>query len=288
MYVFVSLVEPSLDLDILPFWIEHYHRAKLDRYIIRIHRRPGVNDEQVLEAIRLFELYGWEWELVEGLFNNGALQKHVIDAIRDTLSPRDIVVAADSDEFHACTDYRSMFSYAFGEKGIEVAIGSFVDRWDSTIHRAVPRIPLDHQYPLKGDIYEAVREYCGGAETDGNWQAPINKTKVLAFRNSAPVCCQGFHDAPQLQDLNREIGHTVYHYSWRSGFVGRMLGKSYHTPWFIGGLLAMFGVGPEDRERRKFEEWAEARQRERGWVASTPLGMTPSLDLTNTEERVPA
>jgi hypothetical protein len=263
MIVLVSLVDPGLDLDLLPHWIRYYQAAHLDRYAVRLHHKPGVNDEEVIIAQELLAKAGWERDTVQGDFCNGLLQRQVIERIRLELSPGDCVVAVDSDEFQDVSDYREALA------DHDLVTGRFVDRWDTTLHTAMPFPSLDRQYPKCGNIFAAAL-FSSGLK-NAEWMVePINQSKVLAFRNRLPVNTQGSHDGPSTRNLPRRLeGRDVHHYSWRRGFVRRMIsGKSYFSPMTIASLLKLFSVEPGDPDRVLFQEWVDRRQAERGWVAA--------------------
>lgn len=264
----VSLIDPALDIDLMPFWISHYQKALLDRYIVFIHHKPGLNDCQCDQAEVMLESAGWEHRRARWGSDRllTSLQRSTIDSVRATMGPDDIVVAPDSDEFHNIADYRR-HSETLHEASL--LAGVFEDRWDSTLHCAVPGIPLEIQYPLRGDIYEAAA--CRYARSnDPNWKTYINRTKAIAFKNKMVIDTGGTHVPPGMLDTLHEKPVLVRHYSWRRGFVGRMLAKGYHPLWFIAALLQMFGVSEDSPEWACLKRALESRQKERGWIPTPP------------------
>lgn len=260
MIAFVNLIDPGLDYDLLPFWVAHYANAQIDRFVMFLHRKPRENDEECDQAASLFRNAGWEVSEAQGDFSCGALQKTCIDRIRDTLGPDDIVVTADSDEFHDLSDYRQRM------ESCDLITGTLIDRWDSTLHKALAGTPLSVQYPLRGDIYQACVRHYDLDPSNPQWAVPVNQTKVLAYRNRVPVRAQGSHNHPSLREsFKEEGGHAVEHYSWRTGFAGRMAQKGYFPPMFVMALLGMFNVKQTDKDWETFTKWHAQRQRERGW-----------------------
>ncbi len=271
MILFCSLIEPSLDIDMMPQWLRYYTDCSFDRYVIWLHDN-GLNADARARAEELLKDHGWEYTTVTGEFRNGMLQAQLFQALRDTLHPEDRMVCADSDEVHDIEPglYRTIALEH------DYICGSLIDRWaPQALRDAHPDIPLDVQYPCSGDLYDEARKFVGGSGKF--WDFHVITNKILCSKAAMPLTCDGSHglfpithEPDEYTRLSHLSNVNVWHYSWRGSALRRMMTKTYHQLWIIDSIVKFFGLAPDEPRILELRDiWHNIMLNDRGWIPSS-------------------
>jgi hypothetical protein len=265
MVSFVSMMNPRLDLDLLPQWINHYAACGFDRYTVYLHQ-DGLNDQHCVDAMVLLRGVGWEVETVAGEFNNGLLIERTLQLHRDSLDPMDVMVIADSDEFH---DISPQLYHEMVRRYVYVT-GQLVDRWKPGPLQEVDGRPLQEQYPCRGSLLQAIRLQYG--ITDDHWEFP--QSKVLFSRVNLPVMLNGSHRfRKKVSDGVPHVGGIdVDHYSWRPSAIKRICTKSYFPHWWVVRVMDYFNVPKDDPDYLQYLDRCEERGRRMEEIAAMTVG----------------
>ena len=237
MNEFAALFRADYDIDILEHWIHHYLNFDFDGYRVYLHVVPE-NVSVTRDAMLMLMEHGFEVFTVEGDFNNGELRQTCLNSFRCSLEKDDMLITADSDEFHAIdpqTYKSSLIQY-------DCIAGTLIDRYDTTLHDAVKNIPLPVQYPIEGQVFDTMMKKHFGvltqAQRDNLWP-PVICNKVMASKAKYSVSLGGSHgvvcnefEKPVIND----VPFPVHHYTWRKSLIERMCGKTYYTAahiWYV-------------------------------------------------------
>jgi hypothetical protein len=237
---FAAFFGTEFDLDIMPFWIEHYKKANFDSYHIFLHKESG---EIGSNAINQFKHEGFSVETVSGPYGHGILQKLVLGPYSDKLPPDDFLVIADADEFQSGPNAGpldagdglfigppapSLISYRELLRYVDIVTGSLVDRYTHRLETCF-RDPF-RQYPY---------EEHPANEIFGNFTPPefrktewplTRRTKILAARAGHEVAYEGSHCLLQVP-VNAQYAenYKVYHFAWRESAKRKLLIKAYFS-----------------------------------------------------------
>ena len=273
MILFAAFVNPALEWDMLPSWMAYYGACKFDRYHCVLHATED-NGDYVDTARKTLRGAGWETSVVEGTFGNGMLQNLHLGALRQALSPMDVMVVADGDEIHDIEpdDYRSI------TRGYTYAHGMTVDRWADTLRNAqAGPCPLDEQYPHRSNIFDHIRKRDGLSA--GAWMYDENRPKVLFSRAFLPINLGGSHAFTGLHPSGTYhvlSGLDIEHYRWRGSAIDRIMTRGYFPSCWIEKLMDHFGVAGDDERRIRFGKLMHQRQEAMGWFPSNAEGWFPS------------
>ena len=260
MIVFSTFIDPALDLDLLPQWIRHYKNYCFDRYHAIVHVKPlALKDHRFLSGWKMLRDAGFETSEAMGPYGNGILQRSAMAEFKASLSPDDTLVLADSDEFHDMPDdYRDM------ALDCDCIAGNLFDRWDDDLHDAGADTPLVAQYPHQGDIYEHIRKKYN--LTAGNWQWKRQSTKMLSHKVKFTLELSGNHflsPGGPKPEITMD-GMRIWHYTWRSGIIKRIMSRSYNPEWWTFQLMTHFGIGGDSDDYRAAVKLHQERQAEKG------------------------
>jgi len=231
---FVSLFAVDFDLDIMPFFSEHYLDFGFDDYAIFLNSQEG-NIDAIKKATAFFGERGFETAIIEGDFADGNLRQRAISAYVSTLPANDFIVVSDSDELQSVP-----FAYREMILTNDIITGTLVDRWDTTLHDAIIGIPLKKQYPLAGYIDTIIS--AKGTVAPGQ-VVKCHREKIMASRCIMPVNWIGSHglDA-DMTNIRVRTGYDIWHYSFRASYIKRMQNKSYYNQDYQQAIKRMFNV----------------------------------------------
>lgn len=261
---FGALVAPDYDIDILPHWIRHYVAYGFDTYTVYLHSPLG-NTEAYEQARHLLSEYGFQVRDTRNeKFGNGSLRSSVMREIAKALPARDSLITADSDEIQDVPiEYRELaIKYDYIE-------GRLLDCYDDTLHIARDVIPLQVQYPHRGDVEQEVLKSVD-VKTRQAWPL-CRKSKILCARANMPVAYAGSHVIFTTNKVYKRYPFIfdVQHYSWRHSIVKRMAGKDYFRAEHIWYVMKFFE--PDDKrilenpEMKALIDHQESMDRQKGW-----------------------
>lgn len=262
---FISLIGLDYDMDLLPYWVDYYLDYKFDVYKVWLHKKgdtPENPHPQRFEVQAALQQYHFSVEQAYGEFRNGSLRVKCLEPYHKSLHRDDYVICADSDEFHQLSprDYFELF-----DAGFDVISGHLEERYDSTLHDPYPvrmggmvRIPLDMQYPCRGQLHELILQE--------HPHVPASRSKILAAKAWVDVSYIGSHRA-EADGGTQAAGYLVDHYTCRESLLHRMSGKSYYSPQEILNVAHFFGItDPQDERIAWLYDKLEERFRKQGWV----------------------
>lgn len=253
---FASLVGVDFDLDILPFWANHYASFNFDSYTVWLHSGTG-NTARLVEAQKLFDSFKWGTETISGAtFRNGKLRATILGAFTSSLPKHDAIVIADSDEFHALPghDYRTIV------ERYECVGGLLVDAYGSALSACNPCEPLWSQYPYSGCLGEIFARRAERKEYPERLAFPwpmTSREKIIASRCYVDVNLVGSHhidgchtDRKIPDHLYSLEGFSVLHYSWRASLFDRMRTKTYYDARHMWCIGKEFGMNDAELKKR--------------------------------------
>lgn len=263
---FISLFCIDYDMDLFDYWTDHYTQYGFDHYSVWLNS-PKNNHDGLLEASKKFEAKGFTvLEIIDSSeqFLDGRMRMKRMDAYHMSCDKNDMIVCADSDEFHNITgDYiHILHEY-------DVVMGKLVDRWGANLVDAVSGVPLYLQYPVKGNFEKVI---CTGMTPEQkNFWPFMKKEKILASRGDILPAYGGSHSVYEMPASGKICPNIfdVDHYTWRSTIIGRLAGKSYFIAPHIWEILKYFNM----TENPPKEFWDAANeydrmQEKKGWVSS--------------------
>lgn len=233
---FAALFGVDLDYDIAPFWREHYTRQDYDDYTVFLHSTTP-NSERCLEQVRAFERAGFKTLFAPSCEYSTAMRNTILDTYAKSLPASDYLVTADSDEFQLS----GINSAAMPDliRSCDTLSGELVDRWDTTLHAAVPGDPLEKQYPYSGDLFACIYKDCDASDKE-RWRIP-HKRKILAARAGIPVAYMGSHVLYSREnEYIQKGGCFVYHYKWRHTIRDRLKSKWYFQESMLDAVVEYF------------------------------------------------
>lgn len=231
---FASLFAVDFDLDLMPFFSEHYLDFGFDDYAVFLNSQIG-NNAALLAAKAYFEVRGFSAEIIDGDFQDGNLRQKVMSAYVSTLPANDFIVVSDSDELQAVP-----FAYREMILTNDLITGTLIDRWDSTLHDAITGVPLKKQYPLAGyiDTILTAKSLVSAGKV-----VKCHREKIMAARCLMPINYVGSHGLDtDMKDVRVRTGYDIWHYSFRASYIQRMQNKSYYNQEYQDAIKQMFGV----------------------------------------------
>lgn len=237
---FSAFFSSEYDIDIMPFWIEHYLKFQFDSYHVFLHRENGPPGSNIVEQ---FKFHGFKVTPVDGPYGHGIAQKLHQGLYVDSLPKGDFFVVADADEFQGgpCA---SMFpaedGFSIGPaipdfiywrellKHVDVVTGFMVDRFTHRLETCY--INPFRQYPYQEHPANNIL---------GNFSPPYlrqtewpytRRTKVLAARVGYKVAFEGNHCLMEMPEgAQIAEGYQVYHFAWRASAKQKLIKKAYFT-----------------------------------------------------------
>lgn len=235
---FAALVGVEVDLDFLPWWAPHYAALGLDSYTVFLHESRDESKNE--SAIRILSDIGFKVRSVpENALRDSPNMPGCPDGVREvilksyaeSLHPADFLVTADGDEIQEWSESpREAVT-----RGVSIVLGSLIDRFDDTLHDAIPGKSLDASFP--------------GEHPDLNGyfkNTPLTQKKICMAPANYPVEYSGSHavkfgyKSPTLLISSGPI--RVNHYRWRKSAVRRVEGRYYWTPNEIAAMKKFFSV----------------------------------------------
>jgi hypothetical protein len=260
---FASLFCVDFDLDLLPYWVEHYLSFRFDDYNVWLNTQRNATGKLAC-AFKYLSDRGFNVTIENGQFVNGSLRAKVMEEYVSTLPKNDYLVTADSDEFQNMNgDYCDLI------REYDVVNGILVDRYDDTLHDAEKKSDgsdLFQQFPHEGCVeQEIIFKYLDG---DASKWSVVRRSKIMAARAGIPVSFGGSHFAfTHRENIRYTPEHySVYHFTWRDSLLGRMAGKHYYKAahlWYVSKFFNIDGIHPDVQKEIDREE---QEQKERGWV----------------------
>jgi len=237
---FAAFFGVEFDLDIMPFWIEHYKKASFDSYHIFLHKESGEIGSNIKTE---FKHHGFSVSTIDGPYGHGILQKLVLGQYADTLPPEDFLVIADADEFQSgpgagpipaggdlfigppapeLIHYRELL------KHVDIVTGFMVDRYTHRLETCFMN-PF-RQYPYEEPFTkEILKAYTPPQLRKTEWPQ-TRRTKILAARAGYEVGYEGSHCLLQVLEGVRIAGdYKVYHFAWRDSTRNKLVKKAYYS-----------------------------------------------------------
>jgi len=238
---FAALVGVEVDYDLLPWWIPHYRALGLDSYTVFLHECR--NENRNIEALVLLKSAGFRVHPVpENALRESPAWPGAPDGVRRTLlgsfakalHPDDYLVTADGDEIQ---EWEENPREAVA-RGVAVVLGQLIDRFDDTLHDAIPGKTLLESYPSEHpDLHSFFRK------------VSLVSKKICMAPASFPVEYSGSHDLtlgakfPPRCTVSGTL--RVLHFHWRKSAATRVRGRSYWSPEEISAMEQFFNVGAE-------------------------------------------
>lgn len=235
---FAALVGVDVDSDLLPWWIPHYKALGLDSYTVFLHESLDV--QKNIFARRLFLESGF---LVHSVPENAirdssvmagcpdGVRRLVLDAYAKSHHPRDFLITADGDEIQEWEES----PHDAVKRGVSVMLGRLVDRYDDTLHDALPNKTLEENFPGEHpDLHEHFKK------------ESLMQKKICMAPASYPVEYSGSHDViinKSLPSFCRVSGPIrVLHFRWRRSAIARVQGRYYWSDEDIAAMKQFFSV----------------------------------------------
>jgi hypothetical protein len=237
---FAAFFGVEFDLDILPFWLEHYKKCYFDSYHVILHRESG----EIGSNIKMqFKNQGFSIALADGPYGAGILQKLHLGPYADTLPPDDFLVIADADEFQSEAGpdplkvgdnlfvgppAPAMIPYHELLKHVDIVTGFMVDRYAHRLETCYMN-PF-RQYPYEEpDANDILKAFSPPQYRSTEWPM-TRRTKVLVARAGYHVAYEGSHCMTQVS-ANAQIaeGYKVYHFAWRDSAKNKLVKKAYYS-----------------------------------------------------------
>lgn len=252
---FASIVNAELDLDLLEHWAKYYQGFGFDTYKVWLHStNPEKFSKELHLAEAIFRTYHFMCERIEGDFRAGQLRSKALYPYQLSLPDRDYLVISDSDEFQQVQDYRKEL------EGKIALLGHLVDKFDTTLHDAIPSIPISEQFPNTGIVEKLIRRTL-------RWPV-LARSKVLVARIDCKMELQGSHfvTGKNGEDLKLDDKYEVHHYSFRKSYPYRMLGKEYYTSEHIAAMIEFFHGSYDHPALNARQKQEEELQQKMGWI----------------------
>lgn len=268
--IFASLFGIHYDADLAIPWVNHYKQFDINEFIIFLHSKND-NDIKLKEFKKFFESHKFKAHIVNEMpefnqkFYDGGLRKRVLTAINKSIDYNDYLITADSDEFQQIPD-----SYRESVNSKDILCGVLVDRYTDKLKKYNPDLPLETQYPLKGDVSERVYEIADKRFFKiFNW---VSNDKIIMAHGKMPVAFGGSHRMydgyeNKFTYANKDNPIPINHYRWRENVIDRMAQRKYNKAIHIWYYMQFFNV-PDPVNNPAFKmrlEREEALQERRGW-----------------------
>ena len=237
---FTAFFGVEFDLDIMPFWVEHYKKALFDSYHVFLHKESGEIGSNIKN---LFRHHGFSFETVDGPYGHGILQKLIFGQYADRLPRDDFLVIADADEFQSSpgnpplkagddlyigppaaeqVPYRELLRH------VDIVSGFMVDRFTHRLETCY--IDPFRQYPYEEfPANEILNNFTPPGFRRAEWPY-TRRTKILAARAGYEVAREGNHCMMQVpKDAQIAEGYKVYHFAWRESAKRKLVKKAYYS-----------------------------------------------------------
>jgi hypothetical protein len=237
---FAAFFGVEFDLDIMPFWIEHYKKAGFDSYHVFLHRETGEIGSNIKTQ---FKHHGFSFETVDGPYGHGILQKLVLGRYVDTLPPEDFLVIADADEFQSAPGNppfkagdglyigppaTTLIPYRELLQHVDIVTGFMVDRFTHRLETCY--IDPFRQFPYEEfPANEVLNNFTPPRFHRAEWPL-TRRTKVLVARAGYEVAYEGSHCLLQVpQGAQIAEMYKVYHFAWRESAKKKLVKKAYYS-----------------------------------------------------------
>jgi hypothetical protein len=237
---FSAFFSSEYDLDIMPFWIEHYLKSRFDSYHVFLHRESGKPGDNIISQ---FKHHGFSVDCVDGPYGHGIAQKLHQGLYADKLPPDDFLVIADADEFQsepgagpleagkdlligppapALIPYRELLHH------VDIVTGFMVDRYTHRLETCYCN-PF-RQYPYEEPFTkEILKSFSPPLFRKSEWPL-TRRTKVLAARAGYEVAYEGSHCLMQVPEkVQIAEDYKVYHFAWRESVKKKTALKAYYS-----------------------------------------------------------
>lgn len=239
---FAALVGVDVDSDLLPWWIPHYREMHLDSYTVFLHE--SLDEEKNNQAEVLLVVLGGfnvrrvsENALRESPAWPGApdgVRRTILGAFAKSLHPQDFLITADGDEIQEWEENPRDTA----ARGISVVLGQLIDRFDDSLHDAIPGKSLLESFPIEDEnLHRYFRK------------VSLVSKKICMAPASYPVEYSGSHDLTLGEKFPPRctVSGTlrVLHFHWRKSAASRVRGRSYWSVEEIATMEKFFQIGIE-------------------------------------------
>lgn len=237
---FACLFGVDYELDLMPYWVEHWASHHLDSYKVFLHRETGVIDSSIVD---FFRKAGFSVECVGGPHSNGLLRGAALGNHAANLPPEDFLVTADADEYH-------LLNYHDILPGYDVVTGFLVDRYGMEMTACVkdPFEQYDHEEPFTREV---IKNFTPPFLRSTQWPYTM-RTKILACRAGNDSTYMGSHCMKSISSDARILkDQKVYHFAWRKSAAEKAVVKSYYKK---ENVKEIFGLNVPEEYLKQFSD----------------------------------
>jgi hypothetical protein len=224
---FAALYGTGYDMDIFPWWAEHYLSAGFDSYMVFLHDQNVTQTDPSI--VMQFKNAGFKTSELHSPHGDGRVRGYALSTYARSLPPDDILVTADADEFQPPLLYRGL------ERNYDVATGFLVDHYSDSLDPC--SISPFVQYPYKEqNATQIVKNFSPPQYRSSIWPL-TRRTKVLFARAGYDVMYVGSHFMRDCPVTARVLsGISIPHFCWRESARRKLAVKSYFSSENISEL----------------------------------------------------
>jgi len=225
---FSCLFGVDYELDLMPYWVDHWKSHKLDVYHIYLHREKGVIDPAIVD---FFHSAGFETECVDGPHTDGILRRETVGRYAKNIDPEDFLVTADADEFHLI-DYHDVLSK------YDIVTGYMCDRYAPAL-QACNRDPFEQYFLEEEFTCSPIKNFTPPYMRMTEWPY-TRRQKILACRAGDTTTYKGSHVMDDIPWQAKILcNQKVHHFAWRESARRKIAVKSYYKK---ENLQEIFGL----------------------------------------------
>lgn len=251
---FACLFGVDYELDLAPWWINHWLSHNLDFYQIYLHREEGTVNPSV---VAMFRDAGFHVTCVNGPHSNGILRRETLGRYALNMNPDSFLVTADADEFHQLADPDGEpLRYRDALQRYDIITGFMFDHYGDRLE-ACNRQPFA-QYPFTEEFTgEHLKNFTPPFLRTTEWPL-TRRTKVLACRAGEKLSYMGSHCMESVS-MNSKIldNQKVHHFAWRESAARKVVVKPYYKS---ENLKEIFGLRVPEKHLKQFHELQELEE----------------------------
>lgn len=236
---FAALVGVEVDADLLPWWAPHYAAMGLDSYTVFLHE--SIFESKNRRAEDLLHALGYKVRRVpENALRESpdmpgcpdGVRKILMENFAASLHPKDFLITADGDEIQ---EWRELPREAVA-RGVSIMMGRLIDRFDDTLHNAIPGKSLEESFPGE---HENLTTYFK--------KIPLTLKKICMAPANYPLEYSGSHAVKLGEFPNQPLYISsgpirVLHYRWRETAYLRVKDRHYWLPEELEAMKKFFSI----------------------------------------------
>ena len=246
---FACLFGVDYELDLMPYWIEHWVSHRLDRYKVFLHRESGVIDPAIIDT---FKRAGFDVECLSGPHSNGLLRGCALSNYAANMDANDFLVTADADEYHLI-NYHDILSTGVSQYApakYDIVTGFMVDRYGDSL-QACNKDPFDQYCYEEPFTKEILKNFTPPYLRNTAWPFTM-RTKILACKAGMESTYAGSHTMKAVPSGARILtDRKVYHFAWRESASKKAAVKTYYSE---DNLFELFAGKIPEKNIRHFKE----------------------------------